>query len=256
MAEPKAPPPGVIAIPTQEHWRYTRSMLDAYGCKRPTGSKLSTVMGMDVTLSLNEIVKDALADENDYQWAWFQSDDHLYDDESLLTLLAHDVDVVVPLVAKKAPPYGFVIYKSEYVGMTDEGIPIPEYDHVQLDEIPAEGLFKVYAAGSGGMLVKRRVLEAIAPPWFESSSGAYINDDLEFCRKIRNAGFEIHCDPSVCMGHLSTYVVSPARKNGRWGIQLDFGTGKGDNRIWFGDDPRKIAAEQERLEREEAEALA
>ena len=42
------------------------------------------------------------------------------------------------------------------------------------------------------MLVKRHVLEAIGEPYFETFGKQ--NEDLEFCRKIRNAGFKIHVD--------------------------------------------------------------
>lgn len=242
--------PGVVAVPCQEHWRYSRSMLSLIGVQRPMGSKVALVMGMDVTLSLNEIVRDAL--EGDFEWVWFQSDDHLYDDDSLLRLLDHQLDVVVPLIPKKAPPYGLVIFKDEIgMGDTADGIPIPEYDNFSARELSASGLIKVHAAGSGGMLVKRHVLEDIEPPWFESSSGAYVNDDLEFCRKIRDAGYEIHCDLGVRFGHLSTYVVRADHRNGMMGITLDFGTGDGTNLIWLGDDPRRIAMEQERIRKEE-----
>jgi hypothetical protein len=49
--------------------------------------------------------------------------------------------------------------------------------------------------------------------------------------------------------------VTPARRNDRWGITLEFGTERdGTNMIWLGDDVRKIAAEQERLQAEEAVA--
>jgi GT2 family glycosyltransferase len=202
------------------------------------------VMGMDVTLSLNEIVRDALADPN-CGWVWFQADDHLYDDDALLRLLDRRLDVVVPLISRKAPPYGYVIYKGDGgTELTDDGILMPSYENYDPEDIPAEGTFPVYAAGSGGMLVRRHVLEAIGAPWFESSSGAYVNDDLEFCRKIREAGFEIHCDVEVLLGHIGTYVVRHERRNGRWGIVLDFGTGNGQNLIWLGEDVRKIAERQ------------
>lgn len=238
--------PGVVAVPCQTHWRYSRSVLSLIALQRPMNSKVAMVLGMDVTLSLNQIVADTL--EGDFEWIWFQSDDHLYDDDSLLRLLDHDLDAVVPLIPKKTPPYGLVIFKDEVEeGVTPYGAPIPQYTNFKADELPDSGLIPVHAAGSGGLLVRRHVLEAIEAPWFSSSSGAYNNDDLEFCRKIRDAGFDIYCDVGVRLGHLSTYVVRADYRNGMMGVTLDFGTGDGTNLIWLGDDPRRIAEEQERL---------
>lgn len=242
--------PGYIAVPCQDHWRFTRSLIDLVGVQRPIGTKVGVMLGMDVTLSLNETIKDALADET-FQWVWFQSDDHLYPDDALIRMLDRNVDVCVPMISKRSPAYEFVIYKGEGTELTDDGILMPNYDHFQLNEIPTKGLLRVHAAGSGGMLVRRRVLEAIPSPWFESSTGAYVNDDLEFCRKVRDAGFEIYCDVEVCFGHLSTYVVRPETRDDRWGIALDFGNGAAKtNIIWLGDDVRKIAEEQDRLKKE------
>ena len=239
-------PPGVIALPCGESFRYVKSAMDLYGVRKPPDTFLDARVGMDVALALNTIVREML--EHDlYQWVWFQADDHLYHEGLLEGLLDRELDVVVPLIARRHPPYSLVIYKGEEVEILPNGIPTANYENFDPDDIPEEGVMPVHAAGSGGMLVRRRALEAIADPWFESSSGAFINDDLEFCRKIRAAGFQIHADVEQRMGHCSNYVVIPEHRNGRWGISLDFSEGNGTNRIWFGDDPRRVAEEQEAL---------
>lgn len=239
-------PPGVVALPCGDSYRSAKSALDLAGVRVPPSSRFDMRMGMDVSLALNTIVRVALEDP-EAAWVWFQADDHLYDDDLLLRLLDREVDVVVPLIRRRNPPYDLVIYKGEGVEITEDGIPTANYELFDAEEIPSEGLLPVHAAGSGGMLVRRRVLEAIDPPWFESSSGAFVNDDLEFCRKVRMAGFEIHADVEAVMGHVSQYVVRPERRNDIWGITLDFGDIRGDNVIWFGEDPRKVAERQAEL---------
>jgi len=239
----KEHPPGVIALPCTEHFRYSRSALSAMAVKRPSLSKIDMVIGMDVTLASNKIVEDAI--DEGFHWVWFQSDDHVYDDQMLYRLLDHDVDVIVPLIARRNPPYALVIYKGEEWETLPDGQVTASYELFPPEEIPGEGIMEVHAAGTGGMLVRTEVFKKIPAPWFESSSGAFTNHDLEFCRKVRDAGFKIHADVESVMTHLSDYAVYPEFKNDRWGITLDFGNGKGSNRIWFGDDPRKVAAAQE-----------
>ncbi len=239
----KEHPPGVIALPVTEHFRYSRSALSVMAVKRPSLSKVDMVIGMDVTLASNKMVEDALAEG--FEWVWFQSDDHVYNDQILYQLLDREVDVIVPLIARRNPPYSLVIYKGEEWETLSDGQVTASYELFDPDEIPSEGIFEVHAAGTGGMLVRCDVFRSIHPPWFESSSGAFTNHDLEFCRKVRDAGFKIHADVECVMTHLSDYAVLPEYKNDRWGITLDFGNGTGSNRIWFGDDPRKVAAEQE-----------
>lgn len=239
-------PPGVIALPCGESFRFVKSAMDLYGVRKPPDTFVDARVGMDVALALNTIIRQMLETDH-FQWIWFQADDHLYHDGMLEALLDRELDVVVPLIARRHPPYSLVIYKDEDVEILDNGIPTARYDNFAPEEIPDEGTFQVHAAGSGGMLVRRHVLEAIPDPWFESSHGSFINDDLEFCRKVRAAGFEIHADVEQWMGHCSSYVVVPEHRNGRWGIALDFSEGDGTNRIWFGDDPRRVAARQEAL---------
>lgn len=239
-------PPGVIALPCTEHFRYSRSALSCFAVQRPSLSKLDMRIGMDVALASNVIIQDSL--DEGFHWVWFQSDDHVYDDQMLYRLLDHDADVIVPLIARRHPPYALVIYKGEGLETLPDGTVTANYENFAPDEIPSEGIFEVHAAGTGGMLVRRNVFEAIAAPWFESSSGAFTNHDLEFCRKVRDAGFKIHADVESIMTHLGDYAVHPEFKNGRWGMTLDFGNGNGQNQIWFGDDPRKIAEEQQRQE--------
>jgi hypothetical protein len=188
---------------------------------------LAVVKGMDVTTNLNTIIRDLFEGE----WLWILGDDHTFDPLLLTRLLARDLDVVVPLVTKKSPPFNLVCFKGEEM-VIKNGIEYPLYTHVTPADLPDGGLMKVHAVGSAGILVRRHVLDAIGDPWFESSTGTVINDDLEFCRKIREAGYDIWVDCDEQMGHIGSLTVYPSRRDGAWGMYLDFG-GKGENRIFM-----------------------
>jgi GT2 family glycosyltransferase len=62
-------------------------------------------------------------------------------------------------------------------------------------------LFKIDGCGMHFVMIRRDVLEAIDPPWFQYTvAGA--GEDFAFCRKVRAAGFDIYADLSVYSGHI------------------------------------------------------
>ena len=71
--------------------------------------------------------------------------------------------------------------------------------------------FKAVAVGGGSMLIKRRVLEALKWPWFETifkEDGTRIGEDIYFSNKVIEAGFEIWVDPSQQYGHSQRRDIS------------------------------------------------
>jgi hypothetical protein len=69
-------------------------------------------------------------------------------------------------------------------------LPKSEHDLVEID-----------GCGMHFCLIRRDVLEAIEPPWFEAGS-TLSGEDFYFCRKVRAAGFQIYADLSVHTGHI------------------------------------------------------
>jgi len=165
---------------------------------KPDDTRLIYTRTVDVVGNCNTICRNYRGD-----WVWFIGDDHTFDPDVMIRLLEHEVDVVVPLCLKRTPPFDPVVYG----GQNEEGLYYGA-------ELPEHGLTEIHAAGSAGMLVRRYVLEAIDDPWFESHGG--LNEDLTFCQKVREAGFEIWCDVDTRLGHIATHQVWPAFREGRW----------------------------------------
>lgn len=158
------------------------------------------------------------------EWVWIQADDQIFNRDALLRLLDRELDVVVPIILKRNPPYHPVVFKDYD---PDRGF-LP----YSLAELPCEGVLKVGWAGSGGMLLRRHVLEAISFPkdvpwekrtWFTYGNGLHLNEDLVFCNRITEAGFDIHLDVEVQMGHRGTFTVLPVRSGDGWSIGLNMG---------------------------------
>lgn len=67
---------------------------------------------------------------------------------------------------------------------------------------------EVCYTGFGFLLIKRGVFEKLEYPWFEPhvtdfGNGVkdFASEDVSFCIKARDAGFKIHIDPTVQLGH-------------------------------------------------------
>lgn len=176
-------------------------------CFKPDGTNLLWYESVDIVGVCNRACREFVGD-----WLWLMGDDHVFAPDMLERLISHDVDVVVPHCLKRVPPFDPVVFG----GQTSSG------DYFTAD-LPEHGLVEVWAAGSGGMLVRRHVIESIDDPWFETGIG--LSEDLEFCRKVREAGFSIWCDVDAKLGHLHYHTVWPALRDGVWQIELDIGNG-------------------------------
>lgn len=195
---------GTIGIISSDLARYSDFCLSMAIMAKPEDARIVWTKTTDVVGNCNTICRNMQG-----EWLWIMGDDHVFNPDILLRLLAREVDIVVPLVLTRSPPYRPVVMSHE-TGLTEQG-------HVEytVANLPAEGLHEVHAAGSAGMLIRRRVLEAIADPWF-STDGKGLNEDFAFCRKAREAGFKIHCDVEVQMGHMAPHTVWPEHRDGGW----------------------------------------
>ena len=209
--------PGTVGVISGDLSRYSLFSMCLLGLLSYSGELVSHfdwLTGSNITGNCNELAKRMQGD-----WLWMIGDDHAFESNLLERLVLHDVDVVAPLCLQRASPFPQVVYEGEEEDAAVVGT------HVLHTNLPQDGLLEVYAVGGAGMLIKRHVLEAIGEPYFETFGKQ--NEDLEFCRKIRNAGFKIHCDTGALLGHIANMVVWPhwLGDDDRWGIRL----GVGDN---------------------------
>lgn len=197
--------------------------------------------GSNITGNLNEAAAKVQGD-----WMWTMGDDHFFAVDLLEQLLSHNVDVVAPHCLVRSAPFLPVVYSGE------EEDPVVEGTHIVHMDLPPGGLVEVYAVGGAGLLVKKHVLDAIGqkyghecrgckgkgqmgeepclycdgkgfvPVYFETYGKQ--NEDLEFCRKIRECGFKIHCDTSALLGHIGNMVVAPGwHEDFGWGVKMYLG---------------------------------
>ena len=221
--------PGTLIVPTSEIGRFVLFTLALAGTHKPDDSLVSMQCSAAVTENINSAIRNLRDDD---RWVWIMGDDHVWDGSVLLDMLKvmdeHDeVDVLVPLVVKRNPPWHPVIVRS--LGqVSDEGIPM--FETIKWEEIPEEGLLEIDAAGSAGMLIRREVLDKLEDPWFFSTPDkngrqALLNEDFTFCSYAkREAGARIFVTVDSVLGHLGVFNVRPLFRNGQWGALTEFST--------------------------------
>ena len=159
-----------------------------------------------IAMECNSLVYDARnklarkAIEAGAEWTmWFDSD-MVFEPDTMLKLLDRGKEFVSGLYFRRSPPYSLVAF-----------------DELDLDgrkwkdaEIPTE-LKKCGGVGFGCVLVHTNVLFEVAAKygsWFDPLNG--FGEDLSFCWRARECGYDIYLDPNVSCGHMSHMVVTQA----------------------------------------------
>lgn len=198
-------PAGVVGVASHQLGRYREFDKCLNEVWIPPNSIRDWYLGLCVPRNYNDAIKTTL--EFAKEWLWILDDDHVFPRELLLNLLERDVDIACPLYVRRCPPFKPVLHadaKGEF----------RRYDWDYLNG--KSGLVDITADGSaptGGMLIRRRVLEKLQYPWFESGKidpelGSW---DIWFCEKARQAGFKIYVDTDNTIGHIMHMALWPQR---------------------------------------------
>jgi hypothetical protein len=187
------------------HYKFVNSYL---GLQRPQGSTAISLVGSLTSLARNSIVKIAL--EKGFTHLLFLDTDMTFPPDTIKKLLSHNKDIVSGLYFERYAPYRPMLRKR-----------MPDGDGYSLVDYTQGGLVECDALGAGCLLIKTEVFEKIGKPWFEyrlTQKGikeTFLSEDIVFCERAREAGFEIHCDTSIRCGHLiSDYEITEANWDG------------------------------------------
>lgn len=200
---------GLIGVSAAETARFTDFWDSFVHIVPPADTRVEVRVGRGANIAANRNGLTQLALEMGADWIWYVDDDQVFAPETLQRLLAHRLDVVSGLyVARDFPFKAQVFDREDAQGRVAH----------RLLEPTDGGLVRVLAVGAGSFLVRRRVLEALTPPYWTLGQIEPDNwgDDIDFCRRVRAAGFDIWCDLHCAVGHKIQATLWPQRTPQGW----------------------------------------
>jgi hypothetical protein len=164
-----------------------------------------------------------------------------FDPADIVSMVRADKDIVCGIYPKKE------IHWQEVARAAKEGVPperLRDYEHSLVlnliddspDRVTADGLVEIANAGTGFMLIRRGVFEALAddvPSYVDSSTPGIVlkafyavsidpdaghsllSEDYHFCRLARERGIKIYAAPRVHLNHTGTYIFGNRGAGGR-----------------------------------------
>lgn len=172
----------------------------------------------------NVLVEDFLTNFEDTDWLFFLDSDVLPPPDAIQKLMAKNLPIVSGLYRARNPAFsqdshGWPIVAGRFVKEKHdnrEDLRVQEFGEFRPGEV-----FAVDAVGMGCVLIHRKVFEKIIPPWFFYSiryehvkdTDAYqredwISEDWYFFKKVKEAGFPVYLDTTVCCGHQTLVEIT------------------------------------------------
>lgn len=202
-----------IGLPQHELGRYTAFEMFLERVIKPRETTIQRVCGIYIASIQNALVRMFL--ETDFEYFWLLNDDQPYPPDTLLRLLSHQKDIVVPLCLEKAAPHFPLIYGKKANGDKEKR-------YLRKGE---RGLVPTAASGGGGMLIHRCVFEAVKDPWWtvhgkmgENGIWDQTSEDFDFCDRVADAGFQLYCDLDCSVIHMALYGLRAMidQQTGEW----------------------------------------
>ena len=193
--------PGIVVVPTGE-WLWMLGVRARNNLEVPPGTTVDMVLGSGGPEHKRDVAIRKLLDSPGVDWLFFLDSDMTPEPKTLLRLLSLDVPIAGALCYARLPPFS----------------PVVGFGPGVWQGLLEGGPFEAAWTGGAALLVRREVLEAMAPgPYFgPSSKGA--GGDVDFCLRARAAGFSILIDPNVIVGHIGVVPVD-AELAMAWGIR-------------------------------------
>jgi len=211
--------PGHIGIASHFLGRYREFDACMARVVSPPGSSYQFYMSVDVCTNFNHMIRRLMKHDN-FEWLWILGDDHLFMEDILVNLLERNVDIVTPLCCRRLAPYYPILHRDGAEGIDCRSYPEP------WNEIKGKtGLMDwTGTSGNAGMLIRRKVLEAMSDPWFENGkvSPGVGASDLYFWHKAHQYGFKTYLDLDNSLGHLTHVAVWPhyTEESGEWFFRM------------------------------------
>lgn len=174
--------------------------------KRAGDTMVGFEVGSLVYNARNNLARQAIKAEAD--WVLWLDSDMVFEPNFLQRMMAvckeNDIDFLTALCFRRKPPYTPTLF--DRLERTDKGA-----SYTALMSVP-DGRFKVGGCGFAGVLMSTDVLLSVAAKFngrmFDPFEG--FGEDVAFCWRARQCGYDIWCDSDIEMGHVGNFVVTRA----------------------------------------------
>lgn len=161
-------------------------------------------MGSLIYTSRNNLALQAMKAEFDYM-LWIDSD-MVFQQDLLIKMKQvmdeKDLDFLTGLYFRRVPPFTPVLF--DQLDIDENGI----CTWTDWKDVP-EGMFKIGGCGFGCVLIKTDVLFDVQAKFGEMFNPiANMGEDLSFCWRARQCGYDIWCDPSLVCGHVGYTIIN------------------------------------------------
>jgi len=143
------------------------------------------------------IIHSNFVNEEKVDWLLMLDSDVCPPPNFLEKLMSHKLPIVGGWYRKKGGENPPVVY--DYHGIGEDG-----KMQWQVRQTPGKGLEKVDGAGAGCWLLHRKVAEAVGEKPYDMLRGG---EDLDFCMKVKKAGFDIYVDWDIACAHAGVSFV-------------------------------------------------
>ena len=164
------------------------------------------VSGNQIAWQRNLVVRDAEA--RAAPWVCFVDADNVPQPGALERLLSHDLPLVSGSVLERAAPFEVCAVRHLE--------PMQRYTTRDLKGQTAP--FPVVSVGTGCLLIRRAVWQALGDPWFRCGQvhPALLSEDLDFSLRASEAGFPPYLDPLTLVGHSVEVLLWPGADGQVW----------------------------------------
>ena len=180
--------------------------------RKPISAAFLIVDRQRIDKCRNYFVQQAI--DNDFDYLFMVDDDNPIPPETLELMIEDDKDIVIAPIATRNPnpqsgKHDLCAYYKETKDVGD-GKTLDYYNFIE-KFIDTGHLHKIDAGGTGAILIKRKVLEAIVKEYtypFEfgdvtvNGQRRTMSEDAEFCERATKLGFEIYLDERITPIHL------------------------------------------------------
>lgn len=196
-----------VAVPSRDHWPAEFGM-SAWMLQAPEGCQLipANEKGSLVYMARNNLARLAIKAEAD--WVLWLDDDMVFAPDLLKRMMSvcqeDDISFLTAVCFRRRPPYTPCLF--DRLDRMEHGA-----SYTTLMSVP-EGRFKVGGCGFAGVLLSTDVLMSVAAKFggrmFDPIEG--MGEDVSFCWRARQCGYDIWCDSSIEMGHMGDMIITRA----------------------------------------------